>query len=105
MSEVIIVLITAPSRETADSISKSLVELRLAACVNILPNISSVFHWEGKVDWAEEFLLIAKTKKSAFKDLEEKVLESHPYDTPEIISISVSDGTRAYMDWILKETI
>lgn len=104
MSDVIIVLITAPSKETADTIGKTLVEQRLAACVNILPNISSVFHWEGKIDWAEEFLLVAKTKKATFKELEAKVLDSHPYDTPEIIAISVSDGTKAYLDWVLKET-
>jgi len=95
-----VVLITCGSREEAEKISKILVEEKFAACVNILSNVKSYFWWEGKVDSAEEYLLIIKTKPEKMERLISRVKEIHSYTVPEIISLPILEGNKEYLTWI-----
>jgi len=97
-----VVLITCGSREEAEKISKVLVEEKLAACVNILSGVKSYFWWEGKVDEADEHLLIIKTSVEKIERLIEKVKELHSYSVPEIISLPILEGNTEYLKWIEK---
>ena len=98
-----VVLVTAGSQEEAENIATALVELRLAACVNILPIHCSVYIWEGKVNKDKEWQLIIKTKLSQFSALEAKIQELHSYDVPEIIATPIVDGSQAYLQWMLNQ--
>ena len=100
-SEPIIVLMTAASPEEASRIAQMLVDGRLAACVQILPEIESVYRWQGKVKREKEILLLAKTLRSRFDELESKVRALHSYETPEIIAVPVTDSSAAYLGWLL----
>lgn len=102
-NNVILVLITVPDKETADLIASALVEKRLAACVNIVPGLTSVYRWEGKVNKDAELLLIVKTVQDSFESLKKTVKELHPHDLPEIIAVKISDGSKEYLEWITKE--
>ncbi len=95
-----VVLITAPSEEVARSIARALVEERLAACVNILPGLTSIYRWQGEVAEDQEVLLIIKTTTFAFPRLKERVLALHPYTVPEIIALPIAEGHGAYLDWL-----
>ena len=94
------VMITAPDRDTGLRVARALVDARLAACVNVVDRVTSVFHWEGKVQEEGEVLLIAKTTRERFEALRELALAEHPYDVPEIIALEIADGAPAYLDWI-----
>ncbi len=96
----IIVFITASSEEEALKIADGLIDSKAAACVNIIPNIKSVFLWKGKKDAAYEHLLIVKTKEDKFNEVKAKVKELHSYEVPEIISIPIADGDKNYLNWI-----
>ncbi len=102
--ETIVVLITAPSKEEAEKIGSHLVETKRAACANILPNIHSIFFWEGKRCQEQEALLVLKTRKTLFKPLCEAVVKIHSYAVPEIIAIDVVDGAPAYLQWVEDNT-
>lgn len=95
-----VVLITVPSEEVARSIARALVEERLAACVNILPGLTSVYRWQGEVVEDQEVLLIVKTTTFAFPRLKERVLALHPYTVPEIIALPIAEGHGAYLSWL-----
>ncbi len=97
-------LVTAPDREVAGRIARALVDERLAACVNILPGITSVYRWEGAVETGEEVLLLAKTMRSGLDALTARVVELHPYDVPEVIAVEIGGGLPAYLEWIAAET-
>ncbi len=96
----IVVLITTPSKEDADSIGRHLVESRLAACVNILPSVTSIFRWEGKLCEEAESLLIVKTQSERFDRLSQEVRARHRYAVPEIIALPIVRGSPDYLDWI-----
>ena len=100
MSDFRMVLITVPERETAQKIAHGLVGNNLVACVNMVPGVESVYRWQGEIHQDSEILLICKTKAHAWKDLQSWVLENHPYDVPEIIQLSVMEGSQPYLDWI-----
>jgi periplasmic divalent cation tolerance protein len=102
-SEPIVVLMTAANREEANTIAEVLVSARLAACVQILPEIESVYRWQGEVKREKEILLLAKTVASRFDELESKVRAIHSYETPEIIAVPITDSSAPYLDWILSE--
>ncbi len=89
-----IVFCTVPNQETADNIAGALVKDELAACVNIVPGLTSVYRWEGKICRDQETLLICKTTETAYRKLESKIKEIHPYDTPEIIAIPIIAGSK-----------
>lgn len=100
-----VVLITAPNREVARTVANHLVENELAACVNIVAPIESVYAWEGSVNHDEEVLLIAKTRTSLVESLLVQAVKSvHPYDVPEIIALPIEAGSRSYLDWISSVT-
>jgi periplasmic divalent cation tolerance protein len=99
-----LVLTTAGSQEEAKKISQALVERRLAACVNILPQIESVYRWQGKVESATEWLLVIKTQTSTFEKVRDAIQELHSYELPECVMLEVSAGSKEYLDWIAENT-
>lgn len=103
MENIRVVFVSLP-RDEAKSLARRMVENRLAACVNIVPKIESFFRWDDKVEHDEESLLIIKTTQQRFDELRAWVVENHPYDLPEIISLPLSDGLSDYIAWVKKET-
>jgi len=95
-----VVFVTCSGKEEAEKISKTLVKEKLAACVNVVSTVKSFFWWEGKVDEAEEHLLIIKTSVEKMEKLIEKVKELHSYSVPEIISLPILEGNKEYLKWI-----
>jgi periplasmic divalent cation tolerance protein len=104
MSEAIVVFMTAASGEEAARLADMLVGAHLAACVQILPEIESVYRWEGKIERQSEVLLLAKTTQSRFADLETQVRALHSYETPEIVAIPVTVGSTPYLEWLDEAT-
>lgn len=102
MTDKIVVLITAGSFREAKTLARRLVESRLAACVNVVRSVRSIYRWKGDIVEEREVLLIVKTKKKLFTELKGTVLKSHSYTTPEIISLPVVDGSAQYLQWIDK---
>jgi len=96
----IVVLVTASSAEEAHKISEQLLKDKLAACVNIIKGIESLFWWEDKIDHANETLLVVKTKSSAFKALTTAVKKAHSYKVPEVIALPIINGNPDYLKWI-----
>ncbi|MBF2025459.1 MAG: divalent-cation tolerance protein CutA [Oscillatoriales cyanobacterium C42_A2020_001] len=94
-----VVLVTAPSRAQAAAIAKTLVELKLAACVNLLP-ICSIYTWQGDLQTEEEWQLLIKSELSKFVELEAKLRAIHPYEVPEIIALPILAGSQPYLQWI-----
>jgi len=103
MKETLVVLVTVPSREVGEDIAASLVTERLAACVNILGPVRSVYRWKGELCRDDEHLLLIKTVAGRYAALEERVPDLHPYEVPEIIALPVGAGSRAYLDWVAGE--
>lgn len=99
--EVLIVFCTFPDADKARTIVKQIVDLRLAACGNILPEIHSIYHWEGKVESSDENLAIFKLAAAKYPDFEKKLRELHPYDVPEIISCRIDNALPEYLRWVL----
>lgn len=104
LREEIVIFITAPGEDEAAKIARSLVEARLAACVNIVRNIRSIYTWQGNIEDDTEVLMIVKTRKSLFSALSAKVRELHSYDVPEIIALPVIDGSEEYLKWLKEST-
>ncbi len=104
MSEPIVVLVTCGSEEEAVKIANALVEAHLAACVNLVSPIRSIYRWEGKIWDEKEWLLIIKTQKERFEGLEKKVKSLHSYSVSEIISLPVGDASSPYLNWLLEMT-
>jgi periplasmic divalent cation tolerance protein len=99
--DVIVVLVTCKSQGEARKIVMAVVEKRLAACGNILESpVNSVYRWKGKVERAKEYLVVLKSTRRAFAELEREVTRLHSYDVPEIIAIPVTDGSRKYLAWV-----
>lgn len=99
-TEAIVVFMTAASGEEAARLADLLVESRLAACVQILPEMESVYRWQGQIERQKEILLIAKTTSSKFERLEREVREVHSYDTPEIVAVPLTAGSGPYLQWL-----
>jgi periplasmic divalent cation tolerance protein len=99
-TEAIVVFMTAASSEEAARLAERLVESRLAACVQILPEVESVYRWQGQVERQKEILLIAKTTSSKFEQLEREVRGIHSYDTPEIVAVPLTAGSGPYLRWL-----
>lgn len=102
--ENIVVFITASGEDEAASIARVLVEGRLAACVNIVRNLRSIYSWQGKVEDESEVLMIVKTQKKLFNSLAQKVRELHSYTVPEIIALPIVDGSEDYLKWLKEVT-
>ena len=99
-----VVLITAPNDEVAEKLARTLVDERLAACVNLLPGVRSIYRWQGKIEDEREVLLLVKTAADRLTGLMERVREVHPYSVPEILALPVDAGSSAYCDWVVEET-
>lgn len=104
MTNARIILTTAGSQEEASKIARTLVERRLAACVNIVPRIESVYRWQDKVETAQEWLLLIKAQAELYERIRDAVKELHSYDLPECVMLEVSAGSQEYLDWIAKST-
>jgi periplasmic divalent cation tolerance protein len=100
MTDKVLVLTTAGSEAEARNLAQQLVERRLAACVNIVPRIQSVYRWQGKIESAEEFLLLIKTARARTPEVEAAVRELHSYDLPEFVVVSMEGGSDEYLNWI-----
>ena len=99
-SGVLVVLCTCSSMEEGRRIARLLVEGRLAACVNIVPGVESVYRWQDAVETAQETLLVIKTTEGAFPALRARIRETHGYDVPEVLAIPVVDGSAQYLRWL-----
>lgn len=102
--EAIVVYMTAPNEEEAAKIAKTLVEERLAGCINIVKNIRSIYSWQGKIEDESEVLMIAKSQRSLFDTLKRRVKELHSYTVPEIIAIPIIEGSEDYLNWLKQVT-
>src|SRR6266404_3508434 len=101
-ARLLVVLMTAPDRDEAGRIAEMLVNSRLAACVQILPEVQSVYRWKGEVERNTETLLLAKTTSDKFDELDRAVREIHSYDKPEIVALPVSAASEPYLKWLLE---
>lgn len=100
MTDKRVVLTTCGSLEEARQIAQALVERRLAACVNIVPQVESVYRWKGEVETSSEWLLVIKTTEAVFERVQSALKELHSYEVPECIALAVTDGSEAYLNWI-----
>ncbi|NOZ88262.1 MAG: divalent-cation tolerance protein CutA [Deltaproteobacteria bacterium] len=102
--EYLVVFVTVDGMNTANKISEYVVSNSLAACVNIIQGVTSVYSWKNEIARDKEFLLIMKTRKELFKALEQEIIRLHPYEVPEIIGMDVAKGHVKYLDWIDRVT-
>lgn len=100
----LIVFCTCGNEEEALRLASALVERRLAACVNVLPPVQSIYRWKGEVQSAAEYLLLIKTTEDRFDALRDAIIEMHSYETPEVIGIPIADGSEKYLAW-LRESV
>jgi periplasmic divalent cation tolerance protein len=100
LNEFQLLLCTCPDQETASRIASALVEQRLAACVNILPGVRSVYRWQAAIEWGDEQLLLIKSRATRYGDIEAAIKALHPYELPEVIAVPISAGLPAYLAWI-----
>ncbi len=98
------VYVTASNKEEAENISLNLVESRLAACVNILPGVKSIYRWQGKVETAMEVVMLVKTQENQLQELISKIKELHSYECPCITAYKIDNGFQPYLDWIIAQT-
>ncbi len=99
-----VILCTCPSRDVASLIAKTLVTKKLAACVNIIPNVTSVYTWEDELQFDDELQLVIKATSDLFSGISAKIHELHPYETPEIIAMNIQQGDDNYLHWINEST-
>lgn len=97
-----VVLVTAPDLEVAERLAEALVEERLATCVNLVSDVTSIYRWDSAVQRANEVLMIVKSTVDGFGKLRRRVLELHPYDVPEVIELDVRGGDPDYLEWVKK---
>ncbi|MGH8280009.1 MAG: divalent-cation tolerance protein CutA [Gammaproteobacteria bacterium] len=96
----LVVFCTCPDRESGERLGGALVQERLAACVNVVPGLTSIYRWEGALKMEPECLLIIKAMASRFADLRQRLRELHPYELPEIIALPICDGDPEYLKWL-----
>ena len=104
MDQALLVLTNAPDLECAQLIARTLVEARLAACVNLLPAVRSIYRWQGQIEEATEIALLIKTTSQQVDSLQRAIVKLHPYDVPEIIATPIVAGYAPYLQWIATET-
>jgi periplasmic divalent cation tolerance protein len=100
MNDFQIILSTCADREQAESIAHRLLELRLAACINILPGVQSIYRWQGSIESAAEVLLLIKTRAALIPEVQSTIAGLHSYEVPEFLVFSVSGGSEAYLAWL-----
>jgi periplasmic divalent cation tolerance protein len=104
MYQALIVMTTVPTLETAQQLAEVLVRRRFAACVNIMPAMTSVYEWKGKLETGQEHMLMIKTRSGRYRDVEAEILNIHPYELPEILTISIQSGLSSYLHWLFAQT-
>jgi periplasmic divalent cation tolerance protein len=104
MTDYIVVFVTCASEKEGEKIGQALLQEKLAACVNIVSGLKSLFRWKGKISTEEEVLLLIKTQDTLFEKLKKRIIELHSYEVPEIIALGILAGNEKYLDWIGKET-
>jgi periplasmic divalent cation tolerance protein len=104
MEEAIVVLTNLPDKQSAHMLARRLVELKLAACVNILPSVQSIYRWQGEIEEANEITIMIKTTQVRYAEVESTIKANHPYQVPEIIAMPIVQGLSAYLDWVTEET-
>jgi periplasmic divalent cation tolerance protein len=104
MEPVLLVLSNLPDRDSALRLAEALVAQRLAACVNVLAECTSVYRWQGAVETASEVPVLIKTRESLYPRVEEAIRRLHPYEVPEVIALRLSGGLPAYLQWVLEES-
>lgn len=104
MQQVLLILTNAPDKATGHAIARSLVEQKLAACVNLLPEVRSVYRWQGAIEEAEEITMLIKSTPERYAELETAIRRAHPYEIPEIIAVPVTAGLPEYLGWVGLET-
>ena len=105
MTDKIVALSTCETQEDAIRIANHLVERQLAACVNIVPGITSVYRWKGNIERAGELLLIIKTSTGLLENLKQELQTIHPYDVPELVAFTILDGSESYLDWMSEQLL
>ena len=100
MTDKIIVFVTCESREEAETIAETVVTEKLAACVNVLPGIRSCYAWDRKLTWSDELLLLIKTTRGRFDQLQDRIKGLHSYSVPEIVGLTIDDAFDKYIEWI-----
>jgi periplasmic divalent cation tolerance protein len=103
MTDYIVVFITAKSEKEGEKIAQALLKEKLAACINIVPGLKSMFRWKGQISTEEEVLLLIKTKDKLFEKLKKRIIELHSYEVPEIIALGILAGYEKYLDWLKRE--
>jgi periplasmic divalent cation tolerance protein len=104
MTDKIVVFCTCANTEEAAKIARLLVEKRLAACVNILPQIRSIYRWQGAIEDSTEVLLLVKSKRELFEQLRNEIAAAHSYEVPEVIALPIVDGAESYLQWMDRQT-
>jgi len=100
-----VVLCSVPSEAVGETIARALLEERLAACVNMLPGVRSLYRWQGKIEDDRELLLVIKTASGCYEELEQRIRALHPYQVCEVLALDVAQGSQPYIDWLRGETI
>jgi periplasmic divalent cation tolerance protein len=103
MSDFVVVFVTVGSADEGDRLARALVESRLAACVNRVKSVQSIYRWQGKIECGDEELLIVKTRRDLFERVKEKVQQLHSYSAPEIIALPIVAGSETYLRWLEDE--
>ncbi len=104
MEQVLLVMTNLPDLPSAQAMARALVGAKLAACVNILPGVQSVYRWQGTVEDAHEVTLLVKTTQHRYVQLQQAIIAAHPYDVPEVIAWPLADGHPPYLQWVAAET-
>ena len=105
MEKFIMIITTTETEEEAEKIAEIVVSEKLAACVQIIPSIKSVYRWQGKVEKSKEQLLFIKTKTELFEKVEKAIKENHSYEVPEIVAVPINNGSKEYFEWIENVTL
>jgi periplasmic divalent cation tolerance protein len=100
MTDYIMVFCTCPDENSAKAIASQLIQAKIAACVNLIPGVQSIYCWQGKIEQATEVQLLIKTKTRCFEQINQLIRSIHPYDTPEILATPIVDGDNQYLAWI-----
>ena len=100
---VLVCFCTCPGRSVADGLAEALVAEGLAACVNVVPGLHSVYRWQGAIERSDETLLLIKTTQAGLPALSSRIVELHPYELPEIVAVEVAGGLSAYLDWVAEQ--
>jgi len=105
MTDKIVVLTNCGSADEAERIARSLVEKRLAACVNVMPAVRSFYRWKGVIEDEQESLLVIKSSRALFDELRAEIEKLHSYEVPEVIAVPIVDGSEGYLEWLERELV